>query len=107
MDTTYLVITTAAMLFISAISTGSIIKMKFGKKANVNNLNLNTLSAESLLEVIAGAALSDLLDEGDNVEIVIKTNGQPIAGKEYLVTNLNGHIKLVTESEAQLSGQTA
>ena len=81
--------------------------MKFDKKANVNNLNLNTLSAESLLEVIAGAALSDLLDEGDNVEIVIRTNSQPIAGKEYLVTHLNGHIKLVTESEAQLSGQTA
>lgn len=105
MDTLYLAIITVIMLVISALATGSAISNKTAKKDN--DLNLNTLSAESLLEVVADKALIELFEEGDAVEIVIKTNGRTVAGKEYLVTSLCGHTKLVTESALKISGQTA
>lgn len=98
MDTTYLVGITVIMLIISAISSGAIIKMKFAKNDNDRSIDLNTLSAESLLELVAGTALSTLFADGDNVEIIIKTNGQPIAGKEYLASSMSGHTKLVTNA---------
>ncbi|WP_352309040.1 hypothetical protein [Psychrobacter sp. W2-37-MNA-CIBAN-0211] len=100
MDTIYLVIITVVMLIISAIATGTVISIKFTKKGDPDDdLNLNTLSAESLLEVVAGTPLSELFGEGDNVEIVIKTNGHPVAGKEYAATKLCGHVKLTNGTE--------
>lgn len=91
---TILVIVTIAMLVLSFMAFIAIINLK-NKAANAPAIqSISTMSAEDLLEVIIGLPLSEVLSAGDTVELIIRTNDQPIASREYAANDWHGMVKL-------------
>lgn len=100
MQTSILIILTVLALFAAMLASVFILKNKIVKTKNKPTLNdFNCLSAESLLEVVTGLPLSEILSAGDKVEIVIKTNGHPIADAQYAVCKWDDLIKLTSQGD--------
>lgn len=94
MNIAILVLTTIVMLALSFMAFIAIIDLK-NKAANAPAIqNISTMSAEDLIEVIIGQPLSEVLSTGDTVELIIRTNDQPIASREYAANDWHGMVKL-------------
>lgn len=101
MNTNFLAIVTVIATVIAAASFMSARSAKASIKRStlVSPQDLVTMSAEDLLELVVGVPLSDLVTDGDSIEITISTNGHPIAGNQYVATDSCGNIKLTTGSQ--------
>lgn len=94
MNTTgLLILLTIATLALTFLAFAAIINLKH-KKSSQPMPNINTLSAEDLLETIVGLPLSELLSTGDSIEIVVSINAHPIVRREYVATDWHSMIKL-------------
>ena len=89
-----LIMTTVAALAMSFIAFLAVIKMMYKRIDKQNTSNANSKGAEDLLELITSAPLSEILSAGDKVEIVVCTNGHPIASREYTACDWQGKVKL-------------
>ena len=101
MNVLTLIVTTTVTLTLSLIAFFVLMKMRYRRINTQNASNLHSKSAEDLLELITSVPLKEVLSDGDTVEIVICTNGHPIASRAYVVNDWQGKVKLETTNVIQ------
>ena len=100
MDMKSLIIITVVALAIAALAAKLVInaRINLARVCNTNSQDIEYLVAEDMLGMIVGMPLSDFIAEGDNVEIIVRTNGHPIASHDYVAKTENGRVTLTSAS---------
>lgn len=100
MNTSTLMALAIAAILTAIGASFMLLKFKLAHAKMVIENKRKALSAEELTELIIGVPLNAILLQGDEIEIVVKTNSHPIAGAVYYAQKIDGKLKLIMKNEA-------